>query len=288
MKLENFNISEILKTLFQSNFISTGICLLFFIALYSGFSFIIRKQSWSKDKQIRISVNVRNALFFLFIVTMIFLWGGGIKTLVLSAAAVCAAFFVAFKEIFLSFAGTISSNRSFAVGDFIDYDGHRGKIVDRNFITTTVALIDGGIQSRELIFTNMHYITNKIVNLSRLGKYQSHMISIGVEHIEDLYDHSQKVVEITKKVLKPYEEEYVNYFAQKSSENIYYDKPSLEPVLSYDLLDPKRPVLKVQFIVHPLAQKKLEAEIIKDYIIYCKEQNILKKEQNGESSEKKT
>lgn len=288
MKLENFNISEILNTLFQSNFISTLICLLFFIALYSGFSFMIRKQSWSKDKQIRIIVNVRNALFFLFFVTMIFLWGGGIKTLVLSAAAVCAAFFVAFKEIFLSFAGTISSNRSFAVGDFIDYDGHRGKIVDRNFLTTTVALIDGGIQSRELIFTNMHYITNKIVNLSRLGKYQSHMISIGVEHIEDLYDHSQKVVEITKKVLKPYEEEYINYFAQKSSENIYYDKPSLEPVLSYDLLDPKKPVLKVQFIVHPLAQKKIEAEIIKDYIIYCKEQNILKKEQNSESTEKKT
>lgn len=288
MNIDNLNISGIIKALFQSNFVSSGICLLFFIALYSGFSFIIRKQSWSRDKQIRISVSVRNSLIFLFFVTMIFLWGGGIKTLVLSAAAVCAAFFVAFKEIFLSFAGTISSNRSFAVGDFIDYDGHRGKIVDRNFITTTVALIDGGIQSRELIFTNMHYITNKIVNLSRLGKYQSHMISIGVEHVEDLYDHSQKIVEITKKVLKPYEEEYINYFAQKSSENIYYDKPSLEPVLSYDLLDPKKPVFKVQFIVHPLAQKKLEAEIIKDYIIYCKENNRLKSETNGENSEKKT
>lgn len=289
MNLENLNIIGTVKGLFESNFISTVACLIIFIALYSMISFFIRKQNWSRDKQIRISINVRNGLIFAFFVTMIFLWGGGIKTLVLSAAAVCAAFFVAFKEIFLSFAGTISSNRTFSVGDFIEYDGHRGKIVDRNFVTTRVALIDGGIQSKELVFTNMHYITNKIVNISRLGKYQSHTLSIGVEHVDDLYDHSQKVVEITKEILKPYETEYLNYFSQKSEENIFFDKPTMEPVLSYDLSDPKKSTFKVQFIVHPLSQKKMESDIIKEYIIYCKEERV-KKEKCKElkEAEKKT
>lgn len=280
--MDNINWHLILKSILESNFMATIACLFLFISIYTGISFLIRKQDWKRDKQLRISINIRNTLIFVFFVTMIFLWGGGIKTLVLSAAAVCAAFFVAFKEIFLSIAGTISSNRIFSVGDFIEYDGHRGKIIDRNFVSTRVSLVDGGIQSKELVFTNMHYITNKIVNISKLGKYQSHTLVIGVEHVQDLYEHSKKVLEITKEILKPYDKEYLDYFAQKSQEDIFFEKPSLEPVLSYELSDAKKPTFQIQFISHPMAKKKLESEIIKEYIIYCKkikecEENLDKK-----------
>lgn len=264
------HIHDLIQKLFSSNFFATACSILIFTSIYFSLSFVIRKQDWSTEKKRRIGISVRNSLFFLFVTTLIFLWGGGIKTLVLSAAAVCAAFFVAFKEVLLSAFGTLSSNRLFSVGDYIEYDGYKGRIIDKTFLNTRFVVLDTH-QSKELVFPNMHYITNRIINMSRLGKYQAYHLTISVEKIEDLYAHANKCMDITNKILEPVEKDFKLYFSQKSTDNIFFETPPIKPVLTFDLSDPKKPIFKINYISHPLDNPKVEQQILAAYLVFCQQ-----------------
>ena len=264
------NIHTILQKLFSSNFFASLFSLVLFISIYTFLSFFIKRQEWSMEKKRRVGISTRNAIIFMFITTLIFLWGGGIKTLVLSAAAVCAAFFVAFKEVLLSFFGTLSSNRLFSIGDYIEYDGYKGRIIDKNFLNTRIVVLDTH-QSKELVFPNMHYITNRIINMSRLGKYQAYTLIISVEKIEDLYLHAQKTMEVAQAILEPYEQDFKTYFSQKSTDNIFFETPPIKPVLTFDLSDSKKPSFKINYISHPLDNNKVEQYILTSYLKFCQE-----------------
>ncbi len=264
------NIHNLIQKLFSSNFFASAFSLLLFIAIYTSLSFFIKRQDWSKEKKRRIGISIRNSIIFLFLITLIFLWGGGIKTLVLSAAAVCAAFFVAFKEVLLSFFGTLSSNRLFSIGDYIEYDGYKGRIVDKNFLNTRIVVLDTH-QSKELVFPNMNYITNRIINMSRLGKYQAYTLTISVEKTEDLYIHAQKAMEIAQGILEPFEQDFKTYFSQKSTDNIFFETPPIKPVLTFDLSDSKKPCFKLNYISHPLDNSKIEQHILTSYLRFCQE-----------------
>lgn len=262
------NIHDLIQKLFNSNFFASLFSLLIFVSIYTFISFFIKRQNWSREKKRKIGITTRNSIIFIFIITLIFLWGGGIKTLVLSAAAVCAAFFVTFKEVLLSFFGTLSSNRLFSIGDYIEYDGYKGRIIDKNFLNTRIVVLDTH-QSKELIFPNMHYITNRIINMSRLGKYQAYSISISVEKTDILYIHAKKGMDIANLILQPFEQDFKTYFSQKSTDNIFFETPPIKPVLTFDLSDNKKPSFKINYISHPLDNSKIEQEILTNYLQFC-------------------
>lgn len=262
------NIQLFIHKLLSSNFFSSIFALFLFVSIYTFLSFFIKRQNWSTEKKRKIGISVRNAIFFIFIITLIFLWGGGIKTLVLSAAAVCAAFFVTFKEVLLSFFGTVSSNRLFSVGDYIEYDGYKGRIIDKNFLNTRIVILDTH-QSKELVFPNMHYITNRIINMSRLGKYQAYTISISLDKIDNLYIHAHEAMEIAFSTVEPFEKDFQTYFNQKSNDNIFFETPPIKPVLTFDLSDNKKPSFKINYICHPLDNSKIEQQIFLNYLKFC-------------------
>lgn len=261
-------ISAFFHHLFGVNFpeiVGSFSALLFFICVYTFIFFIIKRQDWSNEKKRKHSISVRNGLFFFLVLTLIFLWGGELKTLILSAAAIFAAFFVAFKEVLLSILGSLVSNKIFSVGDYIEYDGIKGKIIDKNFLNTRVLVLDTH-QNKELVFPNLSYITSRIINLSKFGKYQSYIINISVDRISQMHDLSGKALEISKRVLAPYKDKYVQYFNQKKIEDIFFESPNVEPILTFELNDSKRLSFKIHYISHPLDQPEIEIKILNEYL----------------------
>ncbi len=265
---------------FLPEIFKTGITLFIFILVYTAIFFFIKRQDWSTSKKHKHAITTRNFFFFFFIITLLFIWSGEIKTFIFSAAAIVGALFIVFKELILALVGTILTNKTFYVGDHIEYDGIRGKIIDKNFFHTRV-LISDPFQNKELVFPNMHYITNKIINMSKFGKFQSYSLVFGIDKIEEAHNASDKVLSIAKEVLSEHINSYVDYFKDKHKENIFFEIPNVEPQITHELSDIKKIYFTLHFISHPLDKYKIEKEIINKYLI-LKGQEFTKSEgKNG-------
>lgn len=232
---------------------------------YGFFALLIKKQSWSNEKKRRNIISVRNLSIFLYIVFILVVWSGEIKTFALSAAAVVAAFLVSFKELLLSFVGSVISNKTFKIGDYIEYDGIKGKIIDKNFVNTTV-LISDKFTSKELIFPNLSYITNKVINLSSYGKFQVYKIRFSVEKQEELIERSRICKEIADSIIEDQKEKLEIYFKNKQSEDVFFDVPKEITKISIDISDQKNPFFTLHYISHALDKDDTEDKIVQKYL----------------------
>lgn len=246
----------------------TTIAFIIFLFIYTSVVFFFKKQDWSTEKKRIHYVSARNLILLAFFVSIIFIWAGEIKTFLFSTAAIFGALMIVFKELLLSFVGGLLTKREFSVGDYISYEGMQGKIVDRNFFNTKV-LISNSFKNQELVFPNMHYVTTKISNLSRYGKYQVYSLTFGVSKMNQVLSVSEKVLTIAHKALEPYSGSFAEYFSEKQKEKIFFEIPSVEPKLTYELNDTRKLTFTLHFMCHPLDYEKIEKEIMKDYLLYA-------------------
>jgi len=253
-------------------FLYTIISFFIFFLIYIGISVFIKQQNWPSEKKHKYYISTRNLLFFIFIINIVSIWSGEIKTFIFSAAAIFGAALLVFKEVLLAITGFILTGKSFSIGDYIEFDGVRGKVIDRNFFNTTI-LISDQFQNRELIFTNMHYITSKIINLSKFGELQSYSLTIGVNKISLMNELSQKGLLIAQEVIEPYKNKFQDYFKQQQKEKLFFEIPDISPKLTYQIENIEKPSFTLHYISHPLDKSKIENEIVKKYLAYISERD---------------
>ncbi|NCP98121.1 mechanosensitive ion channel [archaeon] len=262
--------ATVLTSFFGTSFkdiLYTFITLLFFICFYAIIFFIIKKQDLSFEKKHKRSITLRNVIFLLYIISVLFIWSGEIKTFIISTAALAAAFLIVFKEFLLGILGTLITNKTFYVGDYIEYAQISGKIVDKNFSHTRV-LITGPYPNKELVFPNMHYITNQIVNLSKLGKFQVYSISIAVDNLENILPYSNQMLLIAEKHIESHKIKLTSYFYDKKKDDFFFEIPNITPKVTFDINDSKKLTFTIHFLSHPLDREDLEAKILYDYLSY--------------------
>ena len=259
---------------FSSDIIYSFISFGFFVVLYSLIVIFLKKQDWGDDKKNKFIVTLRNSLFLIFILSLIFIWSGELKTFIFSAAAICSAIMIVFKEFILSISGTIVTSKTFNVGDYIEYDGITGKIIDKTFFNTYV-LINSPFSNKELIFPNMYYITNKIINLSKFGKFQIYSLSFGVDDIKYVQDISNELISYAINANKEHNEKYKKYFQEKKKEKFFFEIPDIEPKISYNFTDHKNINLTLHYIAHPLDQSIIENNILINYLKYVSKKDIV-------------
>lgn len=270
---------------FASELFYTSISFFIFAAIYASIFFFIKKQEWSIDKKHRHYVSIRNLVFFIFSISLIFIWSGEIKTFIVSAAAIMGAMIIVFKEILLAVVGSILTNKVFNIGDYIEYEGFKGRIVDKTFLNTRV-LISGPFQSRELIFPNMHYVTNKIVNLSKFGKFQTYSLCIGIEKIELLKDCSEQALLFAKQASASHKDKFEKYFHEQKRGQMFFEVPNIEPKVTYELGESRKCSFTIHYISHPLDKDTIEDEILKEYLNYVqkfKSDSCKEKEEKDEN-----
>lgn len=240
-----------------------------FLVILTSIRFFINKQEWHTEKKHKHYVSARNLLFFCFLISLISIWAGEIKTFLFSAAAIFAALMIVFKELLLSFIGGILINNQFHVGDYISYDGIEGRIIDRNFFNTKV-LVSSPFQNKELVFPNMHYVTNKITNLSRYGAYQVFHLDFGFQKLEDIEPSSTQVLLFAQQALEPYKQSFIDYFEEREKEKIFFDSPNIDPQITFDLSDPKKLSFTLYFMAPRNKKEIIEKEIIHKFISFSK------------------
>ena len=226
--------------------------------------YLRRHPHYSIEEKRRSLVLSRNLTLILTIFGLAVIWATQIQTLALSMFAVAAAIVVATKELIMCLSGSIlrSVTKQYSVGDYIEVNGLRGRVVDINLLNTLMMQIGpnplvGQLSGKTLSFPNSLLLNHSVRRDNILGDYVIHTVEIPVPiHLD-----SDVIVGRLKAVLEPLCQPYVPAI-QRHLENVQAEKlfitPAAQPRVSRVPHDDKVYNIIVRF-ASPVA-KRLEIQ----------------------------
>ena len=129
----------------------------------------------------------RNVTMLLILLGLAMIWAAQIQTLALSMFAVAAAIVVATKELIMCLSGSIlrSVTKQYSIGDYIEINGLRGRVVDINMLNTLMMQIGpnpliGQLSGKTLSFPNSLLLSHTVRRDNILGNYVIHTVEIPV------------------------------------------------------------------------------------------------------------
>ena len=206
----------------------------------------------------------RNITMLLLLFGLAMIWAAQIQTLALSMFAVAAAIVVATKELIMCLSGSIlrSVTKQYSIGDYIEINSLRGRVVDINMLNTLMMQIGpnplmGQLSGTTLSFPNSLLLSHTVRRDNILGDYVIHTVEIPVPiHLD-----SDEIIGRLKDVLEPLCEPYVPAIKQHL-ENVQTQKlfitPAAQPRVSRVPHDDKVYNIIVRF-ASPVA-KRLEIQ----------------------------
>lgn len=256
-----------------SNWIYSMVCLLSFVLIYFIVSKILNNKIEDRFKRKKIKVNIRNFLLILLSFILISLWAGQIKTMLLSTAAITAAIIITFKEVILSFFASfyITSNKILAIGDEIEYENIKGRVVDRNL--SGVKIQSNSIEENKIIFIpNIIFLTNKVMNFSKIEDFNLNLVSIGLKNPEQAIEFSkileEKLIPLLNFNLDDYKANFSRIKAGDTHEIFTLDKNFY---IKKELSDYIKIQLKVYFYAKKEDKEKIENKFFDIYYTFLKE-----------------
>ena len=177
----------------------------------------------------------RNMTLILVLLGLAMIWATQIQTVALSMFAVAAAIVVATKELIMCLSGSIlrSVTQQYSVGDYIEINGLRGRVVDINLLNTLMMQIGphplvGQLSGDTVSFPNSLLLNHQVRRDNILGDYVIHTLEIPVPiHLD-----SDTIMLRLKTVLEPLCEPYVESIS-KYLETVQVKKlfitPAAEP-----------------------------------------------------------
>ena len=193
--------------------------------------YLRRHPHYSIEEKRRSLVLSRNLTLILTIFGLAVIWATQIQTLALSMFAVAAAIVVATKELIMCLSGSIlrSVTKQYSVGDYIEVNGLRGRVVDINLLNTLMMQIGpnplvGQLSGKTLSFPNSLLLNHSVRRDNILGDYVIHTVEIPVPiHLD-----SDVIVGRLKAVLEPLCHPYVPAI-QRHLENVQAEKLFITP-----------------------------------------------------------
>ena len=225
----------------------------------------------------------RNITMLLLLFGLAMIWAAQIQTLALSMFAVAAAIVVATKELIMCLSGSIlrSVTKQYSIGDYIEINGLRGRVVDINMLNTLMMQIGpnpliGQLSGKTLSFPNSLLLSHPVRRDNILGDYVIHTVEISVPiHLD-----SDEIIGRLKDVLEPLCEPYVPAIKQHL-ENVQTQKlfitPAAQPRISRVPHDDKVYNIIVRF-ASPVAKRlEIQQAILDEFLrTQCRLINKLK------------
>ena len=237
----------------------------------------------SIDNKRRSLVVSRNITMLLLFFGLAMIWAAQIQTLALSMFAVAAAIVVATKELIMCLSGSIlrSVTKQYSIGDYIEINGLRGRVVDINMLNTLMMQIGpnpliGQLSGKTLSFPNSLLLSHPVRRDNILGDYVIHTVEIPVPiHLD-----SDEIIGRLKDVLEPLCEPYIPAIKQHL-ENVQTQKlfitPAAQPRVSRVPHDDKVYNIIVRF-ASPVAKRlEIQQAILDEFLrTQCRLINKLK------------
>ena len=234
--------------------------------------YLRRHPHYSIEEKRRSLVLSRNLTLILTIFGLAVIWATQIQTLALSMFAVAAAIVVATKELIMCLSGSIlrSVTKQYSVGDYIEVDGLRGRVVDINLLNTLMMQIGpnplvGQLSGKTLSFPNSLLLNHSVRRDNILGDYVIHTVEIPVP----IHFDSDVIVGRLKAVLEPLCQPYVPAI-QRHLENVQAEKlfitPAAQPRVTRVPHDDKVYLIIVRY-ASPVAKRlEIQQAVIDEFL----------------------
>lgn len=231
-----------------------------------------RHPDFSIESKRRFLVVSRNVTLLLGLFGLAAIWAAQIQTLALSMFAVAAAVVVATKELIMCLSGSIlrSATKQYSVGDYIEVNGLRGRVVDINLLNTLMMQVGpnplvGQLSGKTLSFPNSLLLNHSVRRDNILGDYVIHTAEIPVPiHLD-----SDEIVCRLKAVLEPMCTPYVPAI-QRHLENVQAEKlfitPAAQPRVTRVPHDDKVYLIIVRY-ASPVAKRlEIQQAVIDEFL----------------------
>lgn len=239
--------------------------------------YLRRHPHYSIEEKRRSLVLSRNLTLILTIFGLAIIWATQIQTLALSMFAVAAAIVVATKELIMCLSGSIlrSVTKQYSVGDYIEVNGLRGRVVDINLLNTLMMQIGpnplvGQLSGKTLSFPNSLLLNHSVRRDNILGDYVIHTVEIPVP----IHFDSDVIVGRLKAVLEPLCQPYVPAI-QRHLENVQAEKlfitPAAQPRVTRVPHDDKVYLIIVRY-ASPVAKRlEIQQAVLDEFlrVQYC-------------------
>lgn len=254
----------------KSDLMVSGVVMLIFMVVYFVINHLINLKVSEFSRRRSLKVTLRNLLFLLMALMLISVWAGQIKTVVVSTAALSAAIIITFKDVLLSFFASffITSNKLFTIGDEVEYDGIRGKVLDKNFFGIKIQAFTA-TENKIVFIPNIVFLTSKIINFSKVDYIKFNYFPIKVEQGEIIHDfisilerEMNDIMKFNKDIYEEFKKTEVDYFDKIIPKDNYYIK--------YNLSEENQ--LQVYYFAKKQDRHEIEKKIAMIYFKYLKEQ----------------
>lgn len=153
----------------------------------------------------------RNFTLIFAVFGLAIIWAAQIQTLALSMFAVAAAIVLATKELIMCLSGSLlrASTKQYSVGDYIEVNGLRGRVVDINLLNTLMMQIGphtliGQLSGKTVSFPNSLLLSYSVQRDNVLGMYVIHTFEIPVPIHLDSDAVVPRLETLLEKLCRPY------------------------------------------------------------------------------------
>ena len=205
----------------------------------------------SAEKRRMQLVWVRNVIWFVAMLIIVSVWASTIAGFALSLAAVAGAILIVSKELVMCIHGYFYATlvQPYKIGDVIEFNQLRGRVVDIDMFATTLVELDKAGQRTGKVaeFPNGLLLTHPLVNASPNGAFALHAIRIPMPErfSHDLDGIEAAALAAADHATAAWQEEAMTHFRKASEEN-FIALPSGKTKVSWDFSDPEHLVLVVR------------------------------------------
>jgi small-conductance mechanosensitive channel len=225
----------------------------------------------SSEKRRMHLVWARNVIWFVVVLVIVSVWASTIAGFALSLAAVAGAMLIVSKELIMCVQGYLYATlvQPFKVGDIVEFNQLRGRVIDIDMFATTLAELDasGRLTGKVAEFPNGLLLTTPLKNISPTGDFALHFIRIPMPekwpHGLDLDALEQAAMAAAERATSPWQEEASTHFRKLSQES-FIPFPSGRSKVSWDFSDPKHLVLVVRVACPSRERTQVEQQVFKD------------------------
>lgn len=185
------------------------------------------------EEKRRMLVVSRNMMLLLLGLGLFMVWATQIQTFALSMVALAAATVVATKELLMCLSGSLlrMATKQYSVGDYIEVNDIRGRVIDINLFSTLVMQIGsntlvGRLSGRTISFPNSLLLSQSIRRDNILGNYVVHMFDIPVPIHLDSDEIVPKLLAVLEKECAPYIGIISRYFEEVQMQKMFITPPA--------------------------------------------------------------
>lgn len=195
-------------------------------------------------------VHLKNLVWVTGVLIVITIWASKIAGIVLSLAAVAGASLIVSKELLMCMLGYVylMGSRAYQVGDYVEVNNLRGKVVDIDIFATTLAenSLANQLTGKTLTMPNGMLLGNSIRNVSATGEFIINMQQFYLPIEADVELAEEVVLRVTQEVNGSWQGAINRHLTKLEMRNLV-DIPSARPKALWVAVDAKTHGLVVRY-----------------------------------------